>query len=151
MLANRVFALALGLAVFGSVVSGFPSRPARAQEASSTLDGIYTDGQAQRGGDVYQANCASCHGKTLEGSGQTPALTGDDFTANWVNQTMADLFDKTNMTMPADHPGKLTREQTADVLAFVLSSNKFPSGKAELPTAEESLKKIRIAAPPPQS
>ena len=68
-----------------------------------------------------------------------------------MGQTVADLFNMIQTTMPADQPGKLTRQQTADVLAFVLSSNKFPPGKTELPADEESQKKIRIAPVPPKS
>jgi S-disulfanyl-L-cysteine oxidoreductase SoxD len=143
VLAKGIFVLGLGL-----VVCGFSNRAVHAQAASSTSDGVYTAEQAQRGDVLSQANCTSCHGKALDGSGQTPPLTGDDFTKNWIGQTMDDLFEMTQTSMPADHPGKLTREQTADVLAFVLSSNKFPAGQAELPTDAESLKKIHIDAVP---
>ena len=31
--------------------------------------------------------------------------------------------------MPLDRPGKLTRQQNADVIAFVLRANAWPSGK----------------------
>ena len=33
--------------------------------------------------------------------------------------------------MPADQPGKLRREQVADILAHVLSVNEFPVGSTE--------------------
>ena len=50
--------------------------------------------------------------------------------------------------MPADRPGKLTREQDADILAFMLSVNEFPPGKTELERQTEVLKQIRIEAKP---
>jgi len=48
--------------------------------------------------------------------------------------------------MPQDNPGALTREQDADVIAFVLSINKLPAGKAELPAQSEMLKQIKFEA-----
>jgi hypothetical protein len=46
--------------------------------------------------------------------------------------------------MPQTSPGKLTRQQNADVLAFMLSVNKFPAGKTELYRQSEMLKEIRF-------
>ncbi len=147
MLIKKIFALGLGL-----MVCGFSNRAIHGQTTSSTSDGIYTSAQATRGDALYGQDCALCHGKDLNGTGEVPPLTGGDFTGQWVGQTLADLFSMIQTTMPADQPGKLTRQQTADVLAFVLSSNKFPAGKTELPADEESQKKIRIApVPPPKS
>jgi hypothetical protein len=46
--------------------------------------------------------------------------------------------------MPANNPGSLSREQDADILAFVLSMNGFPAGKAELEHQTETLRQIRF-------
>jgi hypothetical protein len=48
--------------------------------------------------------------------------------------------------MPQNAPGKLNRQQNADVLAFVLSANKFPAGKMELSRQTEFLKGIWFEA-----
>jgi S-disulfanyl-L-cysteine oxidoreductase SoxD len=53
--------------------------------------------------------------------------------------------------MPADHPGSLTRPEAADLLAYILSFNKFPAGKTELPSDEDSLKKIMLPKPAPKA
>ena len=50
--------------------------------------------------------------------------------------------------MPADRPGKLTREQDADVMAYMFSISEFPAGKTELEHQAEALKQIRIEAKP---
>jgi hypothetical protein len=50
--------------------------------------------------------------------------------------------------MPADRPGRLTREQDADVLAYMLSVGEFPPGKVDLPRQAEVLKQIRIEPKP---
>ena len=101
---------------------------APAAESRSVWDGVYTDEQAKRGEPMYQKECAACHGATLNGGESAPPLTGGAFLANWNGLTMGDLFDRIRKTMPQSNPGRLTRQQDADILAFVLSANKFPFG-----------------------
>ncbi len=119
---------------------------AAAPQSRSVWDGVYTAQQADRGKALYGQQCSSCHGATLDGGGAAPPLAGADFKSNWKGQTVGDLFEKTQTTMPADQPGKLSREQTADILAFLLASNGFPAGSKELPTDATLLAKIHIEA-----
>ncbi len=121
---------------------------AAAQSPSSVWAGVYSDAQAGRGAALYQTACASCHGGQLQGKGQTPALTGSDFTMNWDGMTVGDLFDKMQTSMPADKPGSLSREQNANLVAYLLNANKFPSGKADLSSDAERLRQIRFEAAP---
>ena len=121
---------------------------AAAQSTASVWDGVYSDQQAERGAALYQTACASCHGDKLQGKGQTPALVGTDFVMNWSGMTVGDLFDKIQTSMPADKPGSLSREQNASLVAYLLSANKFPSGKAELSSDAEHLRQIRLEATP---
>lgn len=120
-----------------------------AQTSRSVWDGVYTDAQAKRGAAVYAANCASCHGTALNGGESAPPLTGSEFFSNWDGLTLGDLFDRIRSTMPADNPGKLTREQDADVLAFMLSVSQFPAGQSELEHRTEVLKQIKLEATKP--
>ena len=60
------------------------------------------------------------------------------------------LFEKMQTSMPADKPGQLSREQNADILAFLLTSNGFPSGQKELPTDAAALGKIRFESAKPK-
>ena len=119
------------------------------EAASSVWDGVYTNTQAGRGKALYASACASCHTETLEGKGQIPPLAGPEFLNNWDGQTLADLFDKMQTTMPADAPGKLSNEQNIDLLAFLLSANKFPAGSTELKYDRDTLKKILIQVATP--
>ena len=118
-------------------------------DSHSVWDGVYTEEQAKRGEDVYQKECAPCHGATLMGGESAPPLTGGAFQANWNGLTLGDLFDRIRKTMPQSAPGRLTRQQDADVLAFMLSANKFPAGKTELYRQSEMLKEIRFEAKKP--
>ena len=118
-------------------------------ESHSVWDGVYTEEQAKRGEPLYQKECASCHGALLTGGESSPPLSGGAFLANWNGLTLGDLFDRIRKTMPQTAPGKLTRQQNADILAFVLSVNKFPAGKAELYRQSEMLKEIRFESAKP--
>jgi S-disulfanyl-L-cysteine oxidoreductase SoxD len=120
-----------------------------AQTSRSVWDGVYTSEQGKRGETLYANECASCHGTALNGGESAPPLTGGEFFSNWDGLTVGDLFERIRTTMPADHPGKLTREQDADVLAFMLSVNRFPAGKSELDHRTEVLKQIRLEANKP--
>jgi cytochrome c len=112
-------------------------------------DGVYTEDQAKRGETIYRKECAACHGDMLTGGESAPPLTGDAFLANWDGLTMGDLFDRIRKTMPQSNPGRLTRQQDADILAFMLSVNRFPSGKTELYRQSEMLKEIRFESAKP--
>ena len=121
-----------------------------AQQSASVWDGSYTPEQANRGKALYAQQCASCHGAALDGSGQAPPLTGADFKGNWNGQTVDDLFEKIQTSMPADQPGRLSRTQNADILAFLLTANGFPAGSKELPSDAAALAMIRFESLKPR-
>jgi S-disulfanyl-L-cysteine oxidoreductase SoxD len=127
---------------------------ARAQQSpdqASVWDGVYTEAQAKRGQALYSQNCSRCHGATLTEGEEAPALAGGTFLANWGGLTVGDLFERMRTTMPQDDPGKLSSQQYADILAFVLSGNEFPAGKTEVGTHAEMLKMIQIDPNKPAS
>jgi S-disulfanyl-L-cysteine oxidoreductase SoxD len=125
--------------------------PAQSSDSRSVWDGVYTDEQAKRGEELYRKECASCHGETLVGGGGAAPLTGGSFLSNWNGLTVGDLFDRIRKTMPQGSLGKLSKQQDADVLAFLLSFNKFPAGKMELQKQVEFLKQIRFEATKPEA
>jgi mono/diheme cytochrome c family protein len=47
--------------------------------------------QAKRGMDVYDQECATCHGPNLTGGESGPALVGSDFIANKYPASDRDL------------------------------------------------------------
>jgi S-disulfanyl-L-cysteine oxidoreductase SoxD len=117
----------------------------------SVWDGVYSADQTRRGETAYLSACASCHGTALEGGDMTPPLVGGAFTSNWNDLTVGDLFERIRTTMPLDTPGRLSRQQNADTIAFILKANGWPAGAAELPADLAVLKQIRIAAVKPSS
>ena len=117
----------------------------------SIWDGVYTKEQATRGDGAYQRQCASCHGATLAGGEAAPPLAGGEFLSTWNGLTLGDLFERIRISMPQDHPGKLSREQNADILSYILSVNKCPAGEKDLPHQTEILKEIRFEASKPDA
>jgi quinoprotein glucose dehydrogenase len=118
-----------------------------AQTASKSVwDGAFTEEQAKRGEAVSNSECVSCHGAGLSGGEAAPALIGTEFLSEWTGLTVADLYDRIRKTMPQDNPSRLTRQQVADIVAYLLSANRFPAGKTELPSASEQLRGIKIDA-----
>jgi mono/diheme cytochrome c family protein len=113
-----------------------------AQSQRSVWDGVYTAAQARRGQTLSGEECARCHSETLGGGEAAPALAGDGFVARWQNA--GELFEKIRTTMPTDSPGRLGRQEYADILAYILSVNKFPAGAQELGKDAAELSAIRI-------
>jgi hypothetical protein len=62
---------------------------------------------------------------------------------------VGDLYERVRVSMPQDNPGKLSRQETADVLAYVFQRNEFPPGESELARQAEVLKEIRFVATKP--
>jgi mono/diheme cytochrome c family protein len=138
------FAIYLGtmlLAMHSPLRAAASQPPADAQP--SLASGVYTDAQRTRGEAIYKAECSDCHAADLTGGDTAPSLTGYEFLAAWRGTTAADLFDKVR-TMPPTSPGKLTPQQAADVLAFIISRNQFSAGATELPSDPAALKAIRF-------
>src|SRR5512144_809847 len=133
-----IVAAAMALVFAGATAS------ARAQEGQNTdvrgqarvqtvWSGVYTPAQAERGAAVYARSCANCHGAGLERADMSPALAGAGFMASWSDLTLGDLFERIRISMPADRPGTLSRQEIADVIAHLLRENHFPVGTTELP------------------
>jgi mono/diheme cytochrome c family protein len=134
--------LRAGLAVVLLGMSGAAVQAAGASRSASS--GVYTAEQAVRGKVAFATHCASCHGATLTGGSAAPALTGKTFLYSWTGLTVGDLGDRIHTTMPADNPGSLDSKAVADVTAYILSMNRFPAGKAELPVDLPSEKTINL-------
>jgi mono/diheme cytochrome c family protein len=100
-------------------------------QSRSVTAGVYSAGQAARGQQIYEAQCAACHGKAMEGT-VGPPLVGESFLSNWSARSLADLVDKIQKTMPFNLPANLSRPQSTDLATYILQTGKFPAGSSEL-------------------
>ena len=102
----------------------------------TTLSGIYTQAQADKGEEIYYGTCVACHPKGY--------YTGDSFKANWGGRPLTDLYDWIKTKMPKSEPGTLTPNQSVQVMAYILQQNKMPAGKTPMPTDRAVLGTIKI-------
>ena len=126
--------LALSLALVSSAISA----------SRSVWDGVYSKEQAARGKTAYNAQCARCHGETLLGGEASPPLVDEDFLATGNGRSVGSLIELTRTSMPSDGPGKLSRRQSADIIAYILSANNFPAGKSDFDSDPALLDAILI-------
>ena len=127
---------------------------ARVQDANASTkrtvwDGVYTEEQAGRGQALYARSCASCHAADLRGGSTAPSLVEESFSFQWDNTTVGELFERIRTLMPSDRPNSLSAQSYRDIVAFLLQSNKFPTGERELDADLDALRQIPITAKKP--
>ncbi len=155
-----VLFLMSALACSTAIVTAPPSAPAEAPlpvaaepvataPPTSVLDGIFTEGQAERGRAAYDAHCAECHGEELRGDEMAPGLTGVAFRFRWRGLKVADIYTSIQSTMPPEEPGTLGAQEYIDIVAFLLSANRYPTGDRELAGESALLEGIAVERIPP--
>ena len=140
---RTALALVIGFASSAAAQGGAPPGSSAAPAAGSTLAGVYTEVQAGRGESVFKASCLECH---------VPSdYEGDAFKAKFVGGTAFDMFEQIRTSMPQSDPGSLSRQQYADLVAYLFQLNALPAGKNELATEADALKAIKVEAKNPQA
>ena len=123
-------------------------------DLASVWDGVFTEGQAERGRAAYSGACGLCHGRRLNGAPDdpdmrsTPPLARARFLRTWDGRSLATLFEYTRATTPEDNPGSLTDEEYIDVIAYMLSAGGMPVGEAELGSDLGRLARVVIEPQP---
>ncbi|MEZ5489400.1 MAG: PQQ-binding-like beta-propeller repeat protein [Gammaproteobacteria bacterium] len=102
----------------------------------------YTAGQADAGAALYGANCAACHGASLQGGSLGPLLSGNDFLARWGSQTASALIANIQANMPPGGNENLGEADYVNIAAHIFASNGMIQGRNPL-TADSN---IEIAA-----
>lgn len=134
-------ALAMVLLMPAAVLPAWAQDGAGSGGGTTTLLGAFTESQAQKGAAAYRKYCMECH---------VPAVhTGTAFQRAWAGRTAYDFFEAIRTRMPNDTPGRLSRGQYADIVAYVFKLNGLPPGEKPLPSGEDALKLIRIEIKPP--
>ena len=98
----------------------------------NTLEGIYTEAQAQRGRQIYEEICSECH--------QTEEWQEDLFRARWNGESVYRFWTYIYERMPnGSPPYSLPRETVSDAVAYILQLNGVPAGPDEFGSDEESV------------
>ncbi len=122
-----------------AIVIVFAVGVGRSQDMKSVKAGVYTSEQADRGVALFKKKCASCHAPNR--------FTDDLFYTSFAGKPMWEMFDVISDTMPEEDPGGMKPEEYADVIAYLLKLNGFPTGATDLPTSKEALSLILMEKP----
>ena len=79
----------------------------------------------------------------------SPGLVGGEFVWNWDGLSVGDLFERLRVSMPQGEPNSVSRQEKADILAFLLQANDFPVGDTELANRTGMLAGINFLAQKP--
>ena len=108
------FLVVCAVAVFcAAVVVAAQQEDVKARK--TVRDPVYTTAQAERGKQVYEANCVTCHLADLDGSANPTAgargapLTGTRFVQDFGESKVSALFNKMKRDMPSGRPGSADR------------------------------------------
>ena len=103
----------------------------------TSMDGIFTAQQAERGGPLFNDVCQRCH--------SMQEFTGRTFDAIWAGVPAAALYARIANTTPLDQPGSLSVAQVSNLMAHILSENGNPAGDMPLEGDLDYLMTITLA------
>ncbi len=116
--------------------------------AAQQSTGVFTASQAQSGLAIYNQSCSACHGVSLQGSGDSPAVAGGTFMLKWGPKMVSELFGVILQTMPPTNPGSLDEAAALNTTAYILQRNGAQPGEQELTSGQATLiNAIAIGAP----
>jgi len=120
----------------GLVVFLLVAAAGAAADPRTINDSVYTDDQAEAGEKLYAQHCLTCHDKKYF----RPVLKA------WEGQPLGLLYTVMSASMPESNPGALPRKDYVDILAYILSLNRYPAGESELDYKDGVLDGIVISA-----
>jgi alcohol dehydrogenase (cytochrome c) len=82
----------------------------------------FSEVQVQAGKQVYDLNCASCHGVNMEGAAVIPSLSDASFASKWSEAPLEQLA-RDLQRMPPGNQDALSLENYGQLAAYVLSNN----------------------------
>ena len=110
------------------------------QVPETTMDGIYTMAQAERGKGLFTSLCERCH--------SVQEFSGRSFDSIWAGVPAAALYARIANTMPLDQPGSLGIPQVTALMAHIFYENNMPAGDKPLEGDIDWLMSVSLARPP---
>ena len=114
-----------------------PAMPA-ADQAPAIAAATFTDDQADRGRDLFRAQCTECH--------YSSEFSDSQFKFKWSRRSAGNLYNLIQSSMPETAPGSLTPEEAVSVVTYIMRMNGFEPGAAELPADRAVLDGISLAS-----
>ena len=91
--------------------------------AMAQTGGVFTAAQATAGHAAFLEACAPCHSRTMQGSGEAPALVGSPFIAGWGKRGIDEFYGVVKASMPLGKPGSLSPDTYQQIVSFILQAN----------------------------
>ena len=109
------------------------------QVRETSMDGIYTLAQAERGKGLFTSLCERCH--------SVQEFSGRSFDSIWAGVPAAALYARIANTMPFDQPGSLGIPQVTALMAHIFNENDMPAGDKPLEGDIDWLTSVSLARP----
>lgn len=101
----------------------------------TTNDLVYSKAQAKTGETLYKQHCLTCHDKKYF----RPVFKV------WNGQPLGIIYAVMSASMPETNPGALALDEYVDILAYILSLNRYAAGEEDLHNDDGALNEITIA------
>jgi len=111
-----------------------PTPEVEANIPQTGYDQFILEAQAEAGEALYEQHCLTCHDKKYF----RPVLK------TWSGQPLGILYTMMSASMPQSNPGSLPRKDYVEILAYILSLNRYPAGDSELDYEDGALDEITI-------
>ena len=82
----------------------------------------FSEEQVSRGKQLYEINCATCHGINLEGAAVIPGLADSTFINKWSGAPLGNLAIELRQ-MPPGNQSMLGEEDYQSITAYILAFN----------------------------
>lgn len=121
----------------GAAIAAAPAGATSEMEPSTEVPALqapyYSSAQVARGARIYNELCANCHGRSLNDGQFGPPLKGAAFASDWAGRSLGALGSYMQQRMPPGAAGRMTLEEDAATLAFLLNANGVQAGSRDLP------------------
>lgn len=122
--------IAATVSIAALLASCAPQEPAA--PAADPGPQTFTATQASAGAQLYESNCAACHGASLQGTPLGPLLEGDTFLTRWGQQTAGALIANIRSNMPPGGNENLTEADYVNITAHIFAENGMITGTTPL-------------------
>lgn len=87
------------------------------------VGGPFAAAQATAGHAAFVENCAACHGRSLQGSGEAPPLVGSAFLSSWGARGAEEFYAVIKASMPLGKGNSLPPETYQEIASFIFQAN----------------------------
>lgn len=112
--------------------------PAAEAAPAAAVAVTFTEDQADRGRDLFRAQCTECH--------YSSEFSDSQFKFKWSRRSAGNLYELIQSSMPETAPGSLTPQEAVDVVSYILRMNGFQAGGTELAADRAVLDGISLAS-----